>query len=91
MILADVSRRAAGRGEDRSVSVADDQREHVQRDHPEPGQLARRRWANTFCMVDLNTGFNVPTMLSSDTIHPNQTGYNFMGDTWYSVIGSYLH
>jgi len=27
----------------------------------------------------------------ADTIHPNQTGYNFMGDTWYSVIGSYLH
>ena len=42
-------------------------------------------------MADLNTGFNVPTMLSSDTIHPNQTGYNFMGDTWYSVIASYLH
>jgi len=42
-------------------------------------------------IADLNTGFNVPTMLSSDTIHPNQTGYNFMGDTWYSVIGSYLH
>ena len=42
-------------------------------------------------MVDLNTGFNVPTMLSSDTIHPNKTGYNFMGDQWYSVIGSYLH
>ena len=42
-------------------------------------------------MVDLNTGFNVPTMLSSDSIHPNQTGYNFMGDTWYGVIGSYLH
>jgi lysophospholipase L1-like esterase len=41
-------------------------------------------------LADLNTGFNVPTMLSSDTIHPNQTGYNFMGDTWYSVIGSYL-
>ncbi len=42
-------------------------------------------------LADLNTEFNVPTMLSSDTIHPNQTGYNFMGDTWYSVIGSYLH
>jgi lysophospholipase L1-like esterase len=42
-------------------------------------------------IADLNTGFNVPTMLSSDSIHPNQTGYNFMGDTWYSVIGSYLH
>jgi len=29
-------------------------------------------------------------MLSSDGIHPNQTGYNWMGDTWYSVISSYF-
>jgi hypothetical protein len=42
-------------------------------------------------MVDLNTGFVVSSMLSSDSIHPNQTGYNFMGDTWYSTISSYLH
>ena len=33
-------------------------------------------------IVDLNTGFDVSTMLSSDSIHPNQTGYNFTGDTW---------
>jgi hypothetical protein len=39
-------------------------------------------------MVDLNTGFDTSTMLSTDGIHPNQTGYNFMGDTWYSVVGS---
>jgi hypothetical protein len=39
-------------------------------------------------MVDLNTGFQTSTMLSSDGIHPNQTGYNWMGDTWYSVVGS---
>ena len=38
-------------------------------------------------MVDLNTGFQTSTMLSSDGIHPNQTGYDFMGDTWYSVVG----
>jgi hypothetical protein len=37
--------------------------------------------------VDLNTGFQTSTMLSSDGIHPNQTGYNWMGDTWYSVVG----
>ena len=41
--------------------------------------------------ADCNTGFTVQTMLSSDTIHPNQTGYNFMGDTFYAVINSYLH
>ena len=40
--------------------------------------------------VDLNTGFQTSTMLSSDGIHPNQTGYNWMGDTWYAVISSYL-
>ena len=37
--------------------------------------------------VDLNTGFQTSTMLSGDGIHPNQTGYNWMGDTWYSVVG----
>jgi lysophospholipase L1-like esterase len=39
-------------------------------------------------MVDLNTGFQTSTMLSSDGIHPNQTGYNWMGDTWYATVGS---
>ncbi|HEY5089089.1 MAG TPA: SGNH/GDSL hydrolase family protein, partial [Polyangia bacterium] len=39
-------------------------------------------------MVDLNTGFQTSTMLSSDGIHPNQTGYNWMGDTWYAAVGS---
>jgi hypothetical protein len=38
-------------------------------------------------MVDLNTGFQTSTMLSSDGIHPNQTGYNWMGDQWYSAVG----
>ena len=38
--------------------------------------------------VDLNTGFQTSTMLSSDGIHPNQTGYNWMGDTWYATVGS---
>jgi len=42
-------------------------------------------------MVDVNTGFNVQTMLSGDGIHPNMTGYNWMGDQWYPVIGGYLH
>jgi lysophospholipase L1-like esterase len=38
--------------------------------------------------VDLNTGFQTSTMLSSDGIHPNQIGYNWMGDTWYAAVGS---
>jgi GDSL-like Lipase/Acylhydrolase family len=42
-------------------------------------------------MADCNTGFMTSSMLSSDSIHPNQTGYNFMGDQFYSVIKSYLH
>ena len=38
---------------------------------------------------DMNTGFT-SSMLSSDGVHPNQSGYDFMGDQWYSVIKSYL-
>ena len=38
-----------------------------------------------------NTAFDTKTMLSSDSIHPNKTGYDFMGDAWYDVIKSYLH
>jgi hypothetical protein len=41
-------------------------------------------------MADCFTGFT-SGMLSSDSIHPNQSGYNFMGDQFYSVISSYLH
>ncbi len=40
--------------------------------------------------VDMNTGFTTASMLSSDGIHPNQTGYNWMGDTWYAAISQYL-
>jgi hypothetical protein len=42
-------------------------------------------------MVDCNTGFMTSSMLSSDSIHPNQTGYNFMGDQFYAGISKYLH
>lgn len=42
-------------------------------------------------MADCFTGFTTSSMLSSDSIHPNQTGYNFMGDQFYSVVSSYLH
>jgi lysophospholipase L1-like esterase len=48
---------------------------------------ARAAAGKHILMADLDTGFNTSTMLSSDGIHPNQTGYNFMGDTWYALIG----
>jgi hypothetical protein len=41
-------------------------------------------------MADLNTGFQTSTMLSGDGVHPNQTGYDWMGDTWYAAISSLL-
>ena len=40
-------------------------------------------------MADMNTGFT-SSMLSSDNIHPNKSGYDFMGDAWYAVISPYL-
>jgi hypothetical protein len=41
-------------------------------------------------LVDMYDGFNTSTMLGSDSIHPNSTGYQFMAAHWYSVIGSLL-
>jgi hypothetical protein len=41
-------------------------------------------------MVDLNTGFTTNTMLAGDGVHPNQTGYDWMGDGWYAAISSLL-
>jgi lysophospholipase L1-like esterase len=41
-------------------------------------------------LADVNTGFQVSTMLSSDGIHPNQTGYEFMGGVWYGVVGPFF-
>jgi lysophospholipase L1-like esterase len=41
-------------------------------------------------LVDMYDGFNTSTMLGSDSIHPNSTGYQFMAAHWYSVIGSRL-
>lgn len=40
-------------------------------------------------LVDLNTDFT-PSMLSSDGVHPNKSGYDFMGDVWYDAISSLL-
>jgi len=36
-------------------------------------------------VVDLNTGFPSGDM---DTVHPYQSGYEWMGDRWYAAIGS---
>ena len=41
-------------------------------------------------VCDLNTGFTTSTMLAGDGIHPNQKGYDWMGDTWYATISGYL-
>jgi lysophospholipase L1-like esterase len=40
-------------------------------------------------VIDLNTGF-MPSMLSSDGVHPNKSGYDFMGDKWYAAISAVL-
>lgn len=42
-------------------------------------------------LVDMHTGFVTATMLSSDGVHPNETGYNHMGDVWYAEIKGMLH
>jgi lysophospholipase L1-like esterase len=42
-------------------------------------------------MADLFTGFMPATMQAGDGVHPNQMGYDWMGDTWYAAISSYLH
>ncbi|HEY6477529.1 MAG TPA: SGNH/GDSL hydrolase family protein, partial [Polyangia bacterium] len=39
-------------------------------------------------MADLYTGFKTSTMLAGDGVHPNQSGYDWMGDTWYAAVGS---
>ena len=40
-------------------------------------------------MADLFTGFQTSN-LSGDGVHPNQTGYDWMGDTWYAAVSSLL-
>jgi len=56
-----------------------------------PGIVQQRAAAGKhIALVDMYTGFNTSTMLGSDSIHPNTTGYTFMAAHWYSVIGSLL-
>ncbi len=56
-----------------------------------PGLVQQRATAGKhIASVDMFTGFTPSTMLGSDNIHPNSTGYEFMADHWYSVIGTLL-
>jgi lysophospholipase L1-like esterase len=52
---------------------------------------ARAGAGKHIAMVDMHTGFVTATMLSSDGVHPNQTGYNHMGDVWYAALKDVLH
>jgi hypothetical protein len=61
-----------------------------------PGLVQMRASAGKHVVLgDMNTGFT-PGMLSSDSVRPNKSGYDFMGDAgykvaWYKVIGPLLH
>ena len=55
-----------------------------------PALVASRAAAGKHIRLgDMNTGFT-PAMLSTDTVHPNKAGYDFMGNAWYSLIGELL-
>lgn len=55
-----------------------------------PGLVQTRAAAGKHIILgDMNTGFT-SGMLSSDSVHPNKSGYDFMGDAWYKLISSYL-
>jgi hypothetical protein len=49
---------------------------------------ARASAGKHILLADVNTGFQTSTMLSNDGIHPNKTGYDFMGGVWYGVVGA---
>src|SRR5579872_87728 len=51
---------------------------------------ARAAMGKHVAMVDMHTGFMTSTMLSSDGVHPNMTGYDHMGDVWYAAIKNVL-
>jgi lysophospholipase L1-like esterase len=56
-----------------------------------PGLVQQRANAGKhIAIVDMFTGFTPQAMLGSDGIHPNSTGYKFMADHWYSVVGPLL-
>jgi len=41
-------------------------------------------------MVDMYKGFMPSKYLSGDGVHPNQMGYDYMGDTFYGAISALL-
>jgi lysophospholipase L1-like esterase len=56
-----------------------------------PGLVQQRANAGKhITIVDMFAGFATSSMLVSDNIHPNSSGYKFMADRWYSVIGPLL-
>jgi lysophospholipase L1-like esterase len=56
-----------------------------------PGLVQSRAAAGRHLLVaDMNAGFTSATMLSSDNLHPNGAGYNFMASRWYAVVGPLL-
>jgi len=56
-----------------------------------PGVVQERAAAGKhIVLVDMFTGFTTSTMLGSDSIHPNTTGYKFMADHFYAAIGALL-
>jgi lysophospholipase L1-like esterase len=56
-----------------------------------PGLVQQRAAAGKHVvLVDMFTGFNTSTMLGSDSIHPNSTGYQLMASRWYAAIGPLL-
>ena len=40
--------------------------------------------------IDMFTGFTTSSMIGSDKVHPNDSGYAFKAERWYSIIGSLL-
>ncbi|HMI87690.1 MAG TPA: SGNH/GDSL hydrolase family protein [Polyangiaceae bacterium] len=55
-----------------------------------PGIVQTRAAAGKHVMLaDMNTGFT-SSMLSTDGIHPNKSGYDFMGDVWYAALSNLL-
>jgi lysophospholipase L1-like esterase len=55
-----------------------------------PGMVQARAAAGKhIILVDQFAGF--PNSELADGIHPNQAGYNRMGDVWYAAIADYLH
>jgi len=56
-----------------------------------PGLVEARASAGKHVvLVDMFTGFNAGSMIGSDSVHPNASGYAFMADRWYQVIGELL-